>query len=48
MEKKKIIIIECLSSGANYIKDILDEGYEPILLELPCPEKKFSCIPNAT
>lgn len=33
MEKRKIIIVECVSSSVNYIKDIYDEGYEPVLLE---------------
>lgn len=37
---KKIIVVECLSSCANYIKDIFDEGYEPVLLELYCPERE--------
>lgn len=31
--KGKIVIIECISSSVNYIIDILNEGYEPILLE---------------
>lgn len=38
--KKRIIVVECLSSCANYIKDIFDEGYEPVLLELYCPERE--------
>jgi len=40
MEKKKIVIVECISSSANYIRDIVDEGYEPVLMELPVPEKE--------
>lgn len=40
MEKKKIIIVECTSSSANYIHDIIEEGYEPVLLELPVPEEE--------
>lgn len=31
---KKIMIVECISSSVNYIKDIYDEGYEPVLLEV--------------
>ena len=34
MEKRKIVVIECTSSSANYIKDIMDEGYEPVLMEI--------------
>jgi hypothetical protein len=30
---KKIIIYECYSSSVNYIHDIRQKGYEPVLLE---------------
>ena len=34
--KEKIMIVECISSAVNYVKDIYDEGYEPVLLEPYC------------
>jgi biotin carboxylase len=37
MEKKPIVIIECISTSVNYIHDIIEEGYEPVLMELPVP-----------
>ena len=44
MSKKKntdtIIIVECYSSAVNYIHDIRERGYEPILLELYVPEER--------
>ncbi len=36
MSKGKIIVIECISSAVNYVNDIKDEGYEPVLLEPYC------------
>lgn len=39
MTKKKIIVIECISTSVNYIQDIINEGYEPILMELYTPEE---------
>lgn len=43
MSKKKssdtIIIVECYSSAVNYIQDIRERGYEPVLLELYVPEE---------
>lgn len=36
MEKRKIVIVECISSSINYIMDAYDEGYEPIILEPYC------------
>ena len=39
MKNNSIIIVECVSSSVNYIKDIIDEGYEPVLLELGCPKQ---------
>ena len=40
----KIVIIECISSSANYISDIRELGYEPVLMELWVPDwrKNFS------
>ena len=32
--KNKIMIVECISTSVNYVKDIYDEGYEPVLLEV--------------
>lgn len=36
----KIVIIECISSSANYISDIRELGYEPVLMELWVPSWK--------
>lgn len=36
---EKIIIVDAISSGVNYIQDVIDNGYEPIVL--------FSCISDA-
>ena len=33
MRREKIVVIEAISSSVNYISDIRDMGYEPILLE---------------
>lgn len=30
--KRKIIIVDCISSSVNYINDIIREGYEPVVL----------------
>ena len=31
---KNIIVVECISTGTNYIEDIINRGYNPIVLEL--------------
>ena len=31
---KDIIIVDCISSGVNFIRDILNMGYNPVILEL--------------
>ena len=36
--RRKIVIIECLSSCVNYISDIRDMGYEPVLVEHRVPD----------
>ena len=36
--KKKIVIAEYISTGKNYINDILSRGYEPVLLEGSYPD----------
>lgn len=38
--KKTIVIVECYSSAVNYIRDIRERGYEPVLLELYAPEEE--------
>lgn len=40
MKKRTIVVIECISSSVNYIQDIIDEGYEPVLVEMPVPEEE--------
>ena len=39
-KKRKIVIIQCISSSVNYISDIRDMGFEPVLMELWVPESK--------
>ena len=34
------MIVECYSSSVNYIHDIKERGYEPVLLEVYTPEEK--------
>ena len=31
--KGKIVLVECMSTGANYVEDILKRGYEPVIAE---------------
>ncbi|MBR3721758.1 MAG: ATP-grasp domain-containing protein [Selenomonadaceae bacterium] len=31
--KKKILLVECMSTGVNYIDDIIKRGFEPVILE---------------
>ena len=38
--KRKIVIIQCISSSVNYISDIRDMDFEPVLMELWVPESQ--------
>ena len=41
-EMRKIVVVEAVSTGANYIADIIKRGYEPVNLELILdPNSKF-------
>ena len=31
---RNIIIVECISTGINFVEDIINRGYNPILLDL--------------
>ena len=31
---KSIIIVDCISTGINYIGDIINRGFKPVVLEL--------------
>ena len=31
--KKRILVVECMSTGVNYIEDIIKRGYEPVVVE---------------
>ena len=31
--KRNIIVVECISTGTNFIEDIINRGYNPIVLE---------------
>ena len=39
--KQKIVIVECYSSSVNYIHDIRERGYEPVLLECYSPKEEL-------
>ncbi len=34
IEIRTIIVVDCISSGTNYIEDIVNRGYKPVVLEL--------------
>lgn len=34
IEIRNIIVVDCISSGTNYIEDIINRGYKPVVLEL--------------
>ena len=38
--RKRIVIVECYSSAVNYIHDIRERGFEPVLLENYQPEEE--------
>ncbi len=42
--EQKIVIVECYSSSVNYIHDIRERGYEPVLLENYAPKEKLEEI----
>lgn len=31
---RNIIVVDCISSGVNYIEDITNRSYNPVILEL--------------
>ena len=31
--RRKIVIVECWSTGVNYVEDLLKLGYEPVIVE---------------
>lgn len=37
--KGKIIVVHCISSSLNYIEDIRNEGYEPVIMEITAPQE---------
>ena len=34
---KSIVIVDCKSTGLNFIEDIINRGYNPVVLELKAP-----------
>ena len=38
---RNIIVVECLSTGKNYIEDIINRGYKPIVLHLKYPDTEY-------
>ena len=41
---RNIIIVECASTGINYVQDIIDRNYKPIVLELKIDENSLESI----
>lgn len=35
---RNIIVIDCISTGVNYIGDIINRGYNPIVMHLKVPD----------
>lgn len=31
---RNIVVVDCISSGTNYIEDIVNRGHNPVILEL--------------
>ncbi len=31
--KEKIVLVECMSTGVNYVEDLIKRGYEPVIVE---------------
>ena len=40
MKRRRIVVIEAISSSVNYISDIRNMGYEPVLMELWVPDTR--------
>jgi len=38
---KKVVIVEALSTGFNYIQDCIERGLEPVILEVACADKNI-------
>ena len=41
---KDIIVVDCISSGVNFIRDILNMGYNPVYVELFTPYSDYAEI----
>lgn len=37
---RNIIVVECISTGKNFIEDIINRGYNPIVMHLNKPDTK--------
>ena len=37
---RNIIIVECRSTGTNFIQDIINRGYNPVILETKTPDSQ--------
>ena len=38
---KNIVVVDCISTGINFIGDIVNRGYNPIVLQLKIPENSI-------
>ena len=43
---KNIIVVECMSTGINFIQDITDRNYNPIVLNMKAPDSENAEIYN--
>ena len=37
---RNIIVVDCISTGKNFVEDIINRGYNPILLDLKVADTK--------
>ena len=44
---RNIVVVECASTGTNFIQDIVNRGYNPIVLELKVPDTEDGEIYNS-
>ena len=35
---RNIVLVHCISTGINFVEDIINRGYNPIVLELKASE----------
>ena len=43
---RNIILVHCISSGRNFVEDIINRGYNPIVLEMQSSDTEDAKIYN--